>query len=240
MKRALALIALLPACASRQELLAQLQRASTQNHLPKVAACYEHAFESAGFSGEYEAEVDFIVSADTGLIREARVDKLSGTSSDPELERCLVQALDGTSLAAGGMAPSHDVHVSGMRIAFRDASAEARKDAAETTSNVLVGPRADRCLGLWGYDPPRAAPELYKELDDAQQKSRRLKDDADGRARALQRAYDVAIELRERLRLDARQPGIAKESKKRIAEQQQKANDTASAVGAQIGCTPKD
>jgi hypothetical protein len=235
-----ALAAALFACANREQLAIDLKRATSANNLPKVVACYERVFEAAGFRGEHEALVSFTIAKETGNIRDARVDKLSGDSAEG-LDRCLVDALNSSSLAGGGLKPSQDVEVSSMRIAFRDNSAEARKTAAETTSNVLLGPRADRCLGLYDHDPPRPAAALFSELSEAQAQAARVeRDDPDGHARALQRAYDVSLELRKRLRLDARAEDLPKENRKRIADARAKASDTANVIAKKIGCRVPD
>jgi hypothetical protein len=225
-------------CANREQLAIDLKHAARQSHVPRVVACYERAFESAHFHGEYEVLVEFLVAADGGVVRNARVESVSRPNE--ELNRCLVAALNATSLAAGGFRPGGDVHVSGMRIAFRDTSAETRKSAEETSSNVLIGPRADRCFGLYDHDPPRPAAALFAELSDAQRQAARIErrsrgavltgPDPDGYARALQRAYDVALELRKRLTIDSRQADLAIESKKRIRDAQAKATDTARAL----------
>ncbi len=228
-------------CAAREQLLGDLKRASSSHHLPRVVACYERAFEAAGFKGEYDAVVSLTVAADTGAIRDAKVESMTTTGGEPaaELGKCVEAALNGSSLAAGGMRPAQDVRVVGMRVAFRDASEEARKDAAEAESNVLIGPRSDRCSGLYGYQPPRAAAEIFKELDDARGKASQAgKGDPDGAARALQRAYDLALELRERIALDAKQGDLPAESKKRLADLQKTNDKTAREIGAQIGCQP--
>ncbi len=234
-------------CASQQELADQLSKATSQAHLRKVVACWEHEFEAAGFAGAYVAVVNFTIEGGTGRMHAASLEQLIDTSTKSEadssatkqLRQCLVDALNSSNVGPGGMKPASDVHVRGMRILLRDASREARAKASEREANILIGPRADRCQGMYGHDPPREATKLFAELDEAQNKAASLKsEDADGHARALQRSYDVALELQERLALDATQTDLPAASRKRTIELLTRASETARRIGKLIGCIP--
>jgi hypothetical protein len=208
--------------------------------LPKVLGCYEEAFEAAGFVGEYDATVKFEAEADSGAIRNARVTSLEGRPGKvPEsFGGCLVEALEASELRPRGAPPSGRLTVRGLHFSFRDGSSTARDDSSAERSPVLVGPRADRCKGLYGYAPPRAVADLYRDLDEAQSKIASSKGDPDATARALQRAYDIALELRRRIELDGWQPDIPAESRRRLAKELASVERTAMELGASIGCTP--
>jgi hypothetical protein len=122
---------------------------------------------------------------------------------------------------------------------FADASSQARKAAAQQTPNILIGPRADRCLGLYTHDPPRDAATLVAELAEAEQTvTKNASADADSRARALQRAYDLALELGDRLRTDLGTDRLSPASRTKTLEQIRRADDVARRVGRAIRCTP--
>jgi len=235
-------------CTSRQELAAQLRAATGQNQIPKVVACWESAFEAAGFVGEYLAVVDFTVTAGSGQLRDAVVREIYDTSNgkpEPadevgrELSHCLVQALNESSLGPGGMSPSGDVHVVGFRLAFTDASQKARAAASEHGPTILIGPRANRCKGLYGHDPPREAATLHQQLSDAQAEAARADvSERDRKARALQRSYDLSLELSVRLELDSHGDDLSDAGRERLLEELERARSLARDIGAQIGCTP--
>ncbi|MBM4376917.1 MAG: hypothetical protein FJ095_17685 [Deltaproteobacteria bacterium] len=221
-------------------LAADVRESASPARLPKVLGCYEEAFESAGFVGEYDATVELEAEAATGAIRNARVAALEGRGGKvPQtFEGCLVKALEASELRPRGEAPSSRLTVRGLHFSFRDGSSAARKDSSADRSPVLVGPRADRCQGLYGYTPPRAIADLYRELEDAQTKLASTKQEPDSMARSLQRAYDVALELRRRIELDGWQPDVPEESRRRFAKELAKVERSAIELGAQIGCTP--
>jgi hypothetical protein len=242
------LVATNVACTSRQELAAQLRVATGQDQIPKVVACWESAFEAAGFTGEYLAVLDFTVSAGTGQVRNAIVQELYDTSTgEPEpaeemgheLSDCLVEALNDSSFGPSGMSPRGDVHVRGFRLAFTDASQKARAAASEHSPTVLIGPRANRCKGLYGHEPPRDAARLHQELADAQAEAAR----ADGaersrKARALQRSYDLTLELTARLKLDTHRDDLSDAGRERLFEELERARRLTADLGPKIGCQP--
>jgi hypothetical protein len=80
--------------------------------------------------------------------------------------------------------------------------------------------------------------DLYRDLDEAQTKIASSKGDPDSTARALQRAYDIALELRRRIELDGWQPDVPAESRRRLAKELASVERTAMELGASIGCTP--
>ncbi len=236
----LGLAALVGGCASGAELAAKLAESSTPAQLPRVVACYERAFEAAGFAGEHVVVLDFTVAGDSFAISDVVVrdtSTTSGPAAGPDFAPCVTAALDASSFAGSSFRPGHDVKVVGMRLAFRDATAAARAAAVREQGRMLVGPRADRCLGLYRYEPPRDAAELFSELDEMQRKAARLKaSEPDGHARALQRAFDTALELRERLTRDAAEEGLAKESRARIHEAVARAERSARELATTLGC----
>ena len=238
--------ALLAACATTDQLASQLEQSLRQEHLPKVYACWERTFESAGFRGEYLATADFAVASGTGQISDVVVSDVHPgeafqlSADDAESERfrgCLEKALSESSIAGSGWTPDHSLAVRGFRFAFAGAPAATKRRAEKTAANVLIGPRANRCLGLYGYEPPREAGALLTELADAQAAAGRVAaSERDGRARALQKVYDLAIELRARLNIDAEQSGLKEANRSRTRQAAQQAEQTAREVGAQIRC----
>lgn len=234
------------ACTTHQELAAQLQRATRQQHLPLVVACWESEFETAGFRGQYQAVVDFTVSSGSGRIGDVVVQQVLAVDAAAEddtaataerLAECLANALVRSSLARGGMKPGGDVHVKGFRFAFIDASSEARQAAADHAPTILIGPRASRCNGLYTHEPPREAAELVAELADAQGAARRIDPgEQDEWARALQKTYDVALELRARLELEARRDDLSAASRLRTRQELRRVQAIAQRTGALIGC----
>src|SRR6185503_3066385 len=210
MRPLLGILALtLGGCVTRADLAAQLRHAAVPDHLPKVLSCWETSFEASGFRGEYLAVVDFTVGPG-GEITDPEVRELwdqgegDGVPAvDDPFKSCLLEALSSSSLGAAGLEPGRPVRVTGYRLLFSDGSKQARKDASERSPSMLIGPRADRCKGLYGNDPPRDAATLASELATAEADVARAGEDRDKLARELQRSYDVALELRERLTRDA-------------------------------------
>ena len=236
----------LAGCATKDQLASHLEQSLRQEHLPKVYACWERTFESAGFRGEYVATADFVVASDTGqlsdvVVRDVRPSggfELSADAAESERFRgCLEKALSESSITGSGWTPDHSLAVRGFRLAFIGAPAADRPGADKTSANLLIGPRANRCLGLYAYEPPREAGVLLTELADAQAAAGRVAaSERDGRARALQKVYDLALELRARLSIDALQKGLKEANRARTRQAAQQAQQTAREVGDQIGC----
>jgi hypothetical protein len=236
------------ACLSQQELAAQLGRSLAQPNVPNVVACWEAEFESAGFRGQYRAEVDFTVAAD-GSVGDVEVRKVEaagptdGKDAPPDgsasLGACLKGALDATNIAAAGWVPSAPVRVNGFVLAFTDGSAEVRAAAKAAGTPVVIGPRSDRCAGLYAYHPPREPALLDAEMAEARGQAERAAElDRDGYARALQRIYDLALELRRRLELDAGNSELGEESRARTLQRRDEAAKLARDTGERIGCEP--
>ncbi|MBW2529251.1 MAG: hypothetical protein JRI23_34060 [Deltaproteobacteria bacterium] len=235
-------------CATQEQLAAQLETATQQQYLPELVACWEKEFEAAGFRGEYHATVDFTVEGGTGAIRDATLHRLDTPADGDEaigylaverLEECLAQALAKTDLSRGGLEPSADLRVVGFRLLLADASSEARKAALERSPNILIGPRADRCLGLYTHDPPQDAAALVAELSTAERAATKVSpSEPDQRARALQRVYDLALELAQRLRVDLISDELSAANRKKTRDEIQRADDIARRAGRSIGCTP--
>lgn len=223
--------------------LAQRVRAAAQPHaMPEVVACWEQAFETAGFRGEYLATVDFVIQPD-GELREVAVRSLVDAQSGREvldtdeastLRACVHDALTQTRLK---MDEEDEVTVVGYRIAFDDGSERAREEASERARHLLLGPRANRCAGLYTHEPPRDVARLQGELDEARRAAEQARGvDRDRLARALQQQYDVALELAERLRIASEEPTLSREARQRYLAELARARQTATTVGAAIGC----
>lgn len=239
------------ACATKQELATQLRVAMGQDQIPQVVACWETAFEAAGFTGQYEAVVDFTVTAGSGQVRDAVLHEIRNTATGEhappdgpggDLGTCLVAALNASKLEAGGMSPRGDVHVVGFRIAFTGPASADRDTSSEPGPTLLLGPRADRCRGLYGHDPPLEAAALHQDLAVAQAEAAEAEGSGDraAYARALQKTYDLCLELADRLDLDGAADDLSDEGRARIIEERARARRLAAEVGAKIGCTPPE
>jgi hypothetical protein len=229
-------------CANRTALAQRLRSSASPDHMPAVVACWEQAFERAGFRGSYLARVDFTLAVD-GTLRDVAVRSLVDRRSGEEvgethgLRSCLHDALTETRLPSLDL--GHDLPVSGYRIAFDDVSEQVREEASERAPQVLIGPRADRCMGLYGHEPPRDITVLQAELEEAKGQARAARNtDRDRWARSLQKQYDVALELTQRLRLEADQPDVTAEARRRYEDELDRARRLAEEVGASIGCDP--
>lgn len=229
------------ACTSASVVATRFAESLTPTELPRVVACYERAFEDANFTGEFELVADFRVAAESGavsgvVVRDAI--STSGPAVPADFVSCVKLALEGSSLAASAHAIDGGVEVVGLRLVFRDASASLRREATVAHGNMLLGPRADRCAGLYRYEPPRDAALLYGELDEAQRRAKKFGErDADGAARSLQRAFDAALELRERLRRDAAIDGLSTDNRARLRDATGRAERSLSEIGSAIGCS---
>jgi hypothetical protein len=240
---------LVAGCASRQDLASELVAASTQGHLQPVVACWEKEFEANGFQGAYTARVDFEI-AGSSRIQRARVTSLepkdqAAARDTSAFRACLEHALDATSLPTSadaegpGFSAVGRVTVRNFRIDFADASSERRKAAEGRQSHVLLGPRADRCQGLYAYDPPRDASSLYNDIALGQSRAERMKTTSqDDYARELQKTYDTQLELSARLEIDLADPALPERNKKRLREALDNARKEVRRIGAAIGCTP--
>lgn len=233
-------------CVTKEKFLRKLRAATKQEHLPKVTACWEEELEAAGFEAEYLAVVDFTVEAGSGRIRDAVVKKMMDThGKEPRaagergqrLSACVEKALSSTDLGKVGLEPRGDVAVSDFRIAFRDASSEARQAASERAPTILLGPRADRCKGLYAHEPPREPAVLYSELEEAREAAARSgAEDLDALARALQKSYDVSLELRDRLFLDSQREDLPEASRDRLATALSGVDGELAGTAKKIGC----
>ena len=233
-------------CVSDPALANQLAAAAQPGHLPGVVACWERHVEQAGLGGEYVATADFVVEGGSSRLRDARVTGVEPADAAGEaLGACVEEALGRAALPRAadregpGFAHGTDVQVRSYRIAFVGQGEGERERAEERQAHVLLGPRADRCQGLYRYAPPRDASALYAELAEQEGKAARVAGaDRDQYARALQRAYDVQLELRERLRLDAAEPGLPQANRRRVLEALAQVEKDAQRTGALIGCEP--
>lgn len=243
----LAFALLAAGCVGGRDLESKLANAAVPSHLPLVMACWEKEFEATSFRGEYKATVDFVIASGSSKIRHAKVKKLDATDADPTRDpaafrACIEDALDDTALPTAddangpGFATSNDLTVKGYVIAFVDASSKARAEAANRSEHVLIGPRADRCQGLYTYDPPRDEVDLYTAIDQAESGAAQTKSEPDQHARLLQKAFDLRLELRDRLRLRLGEPDLPDANRKRLLSAIEETETKARGIGAAIGC----
>jgi hypothetical protein len=249
----------LAGCAGDQALAAGLANAARPSRLPYVVACWEREYAEAPPESGYVATVDFVVHAGTSKLGAAEIESIVAVTEDGqpakpsgregELGACLKAAINQSSLPAEadadgpGFATPSDLQVKRFRIAFVDDSAKQRSAASAKQANVLVGPRADRCRGLYSHDPPRDASTLYAEIGRSDTQAAALHaqghaGDPDLEARALQQAYDAKLELTERLTSDIGQPAIPEANRKRLRDALDEARAQAKKTGARIGCKP--
>ena len=249
----------LAGCGGEQALAAGLANAARPSRLPYVVACWEKEFATSPPDSGYVATVDFVVQARTSKLQAAKVQALEPVTEEggpakpsgreAELRACIEAAINLSSLPAEadsdgpGFSTPSDLAVTRFRIAFVDDSAKQRTAASATQANVLVGPRADRCRGLYSHDPPRDASTLYAEIERSETQAAALHaqgqpGDRDLEARELQKAYDAKLELTERLASDLGQPAIPEANLKRLREALSEARDQARKTGARIGCKP--
>lgn len=237
----------LAGCANEHTVAASLATAVHPPRLPEVFACWEKEFEASGFQGEYVAVVDLVIDG-AGKIHDAKVKSLEaaagGSSRDPAAFRaCLEQALNRSSLPVEndkdgpGFHVTFGVDISGMRIAFTDSP--TRKKASGQRANMLVGPRADRCQGLYSHSPPRDASALYEEIATTDARAREYASDADRKARELQKKYDAELELVERLTADAADTGLPEANRARTKKALGELKEGAKKTAARIGCKGK-
>lgn len=225
----------------QNRLAADLRSAATAQHMPKVVACWEKAFEENGFAGEYLVVVDFDVTQ-SGAVEKTRLQGVFDTStSEPTrladgsaFGDCVVAALDETKLA--GLEPSAPLSVVGFRIAFSDPSRKARERATENAPSLLIGPRSDRCQGLYAHDPPRDAGLLHKLIEEARGEALASENDRDKLARAYQRGYDLSLELSDRLQRDASAEDLPRASKKRLLDELARVKRIRDGLRSRLGC----
>ncbi len=235
-------VGLLGGCVNPQRrLTADLRRAATAPNMPKVVACWEQTFEANGFTGEHLVLVDFTVT-ESGRLEDVHLeDAVDLTAGEPSplgdggaFGECVTRALQATTLP---LRWGDAVRVSGFRIAFSDPNRQARESAAEGAATLLIGPRADRCQGLFSHAPPRDAGLLHKELVAAQAAAEAASDDRDKLARAYQRGYDLSLELAARLERDAA-TGASKASRRRMLDELERVRGLSGSLGEKIGCEP--
>ena len=246
-------------CGADPALAVGLANAARPSRLPSLVACWEKEFAVAPPEGGYEATVDFVVQASTSKLHSAELRSLVPVAADgqpgkpsgreAELGACITAALDQSSLPASadadgpGFSTATDLRVERFRIAFVDDSANPRATAGAAQANVLVGPRVERCRGLYSHEPPRDAATLYGEIGRAETQASALRaqgkpGDRDLEARELQKAYDAKLELGERLASDLGQPEIPEANRERLREALDEARAQAKKIGARIGCKP--
>lgn len=233
-------------CATERELAERLVAASSPARLSKVVACWEREHEALGLRGSYRVTVDVTVAGGSSKLRGARVTAIepgpevpSGRATD-ELARCVEAALDATTLprtsdAEGpGFSSLGDVEVHGLTLSLEPS--RLTPEVGERAAHVVVGPRAERCQGLFLHEPPRDAATLLEEIASYEREAAREGLPRDALARALQRVFDLRLELLARLARDGEAPRVSAASKKKLEALAVDTKKAARAVGARIGC----
>jgi hypothetical protein len=233
-------------CATPRDRAAAIVSAATAGHLRPVVACWEKEYESSGFEGEYIAIVDFEIGGDEHF-RNAQVkslenkDQSSPTRDLTAFRECIEKALNEVELptktdADGpGYSAIIGVAVHNYRIAFLGDQEGRRQEAGGRQANILIGPRADRCQGMYSYNPPRDSSTLFTEISLVQAKPAPAQD-KDAQAREFQKIYDLQLELAARLEADLANGSLPAANRKRLVEALEKARGEITATGERIGC----
>ncbi len=233
-------------CATPRDRAAEITNAATPGHLRPVVACWEKEYEKSGFQGEYIAVVDFEISRSEHF-RNAHVKSLEpreGTSSTRDLtalRECIEKALDEVELPSDndaegpGYSTLGGVAVKNYTIAFLGDQSGRSEEADGRQANVVIGPRADRCQGLYSHRPPRDSSALFTEIALTQSKVETLRD-KDALARELQKTYDMQLELVARLEADLANRSLPPVNRKRLTDALDTARREIAAIGERIGC----
>jgi hypothetical protein len=233
-------------CATPRDRAGAIVAAATSGHLRPVVACWEKEYETSGFQGEYIAIVDFEISAsehfrNARVISVESVDKTNPTPDMTVFRECVEKALDEVELPtendAGGPGYSAFIGVSvhNYRISFRGDQEGHRQEAGGRQANILIGPRADRCQGMYTYKPPRDTSTLFTEISVAQSKPAPAQD-KDAQARELQRMYDMQLELVARLEMDLTNRTLPAVNRKRLEDALETARSEIVRIAERIGC----
>jgi hypothetical protein len=120
-------------------------------------------------------------------------------------------------------APTHDM------TAFRECVEKALDQ---------VEPRADRCQGMYMYNPPRDTSTLFTEISVVQSKPASAQD-KDAQAREFQRMYDMQLELAARLEADLTNRTLPAVNRKRLQDALEQARGEIARTAERIGCGAK-
>jgi len=233
-------------CATPRDRAASIIAASTSGHLRPVVACWEKEYETSGFAGEYVAIVDFDIGADEHF-RNAHVSSIETVDKSPPdhdltpFRECIEKALEQVELPtendAGGPGYSAfiGVAVRNYRIAFVGGQEGQRQQADGRQSHILIGPRADRCQGMYTYKPARDSSTLFTELSVMKDKPASTTD-KDAVARELQKTYDLQLELAARLEADLENSSLPAVNRKRLVDALDTARREIASIGPRIGC----
>jgi hypothetical protein len=235
-----------PACATPRDRAASIISASTSGHLRPVVACWEKEYETSGFDGEYVAIVDFEIGFDEHFSN-AHVTSLETVDKSPPshdltpFRECIEKALNEVELPtkndAGGPGYSAfiGVAVRNYRIAFVGDQEGRRQEAGGRQANILIGPRADRCQGMYTYKPPRDSSTLFTEVALMKDKPASASD-KDAVARELQKTFDLQLELSARLESDLENSSLPAANRKRLVDALDIAKREIASIGPRIGC----
>lgn len=233
-------------CATPRDRAAAIIAASTSGHMGPVVACWEKEYETSGFDGEYIAIVDFEIGSDehfrnSHVTSVETVDKSPPTHDLTPFRDCVEKALDQVELPtkndAGGPGYSAfiGVAVHNYRIAFFGDQEGRRQQAGGRQANILIGPRADRCQGMYTYKPARDSSALFTEIAVMKDKPASTTD-KDAVARELQKMYDLQLELVVRLEADLENSSLPAVNRKRLVDALDTAKREIATIGPRIGC----
>jgi hypothetical protein len=236
-------------CATPRDRAAKIIAASTSGHLRPVVACWEKEYETSGFAGEYIAIVDFEIGFNERFSN-AHVSSLETIDKSPPdhdltaFRECIEKALDQVELPtendAGGPGYSAfiGVAVRNYRIAFVGGQDGQRQQADGRQSHILIGPRADRCQGMYTYKPARDSSTLFTEIAVMKDKPA-SPSDKDAFARELQKTYDLQLELVARLEADLENSSLPPANRKRLVDALDTARREIASIGPRIGCSSR-
>jgi hypothetical protein len=237
-------------CATPRDRAASIIAASTAGHMAPVVACWEKEYETSGFAGEYIAIVDFDIGfnerfSNAHVKSLEPIDPSLPTHDMTEFRTCIEKAFDEvelpTSNDAGGPGYSAfiGVAVHNYRLAFVGDKEGRRQEAGGRQANILIGPRADRCQGMYMYNPPRDSSTLFTEIAFMKDKPA-PQSDKDAVARELQKNYDLHLELVARLEVDLTNSSLPAKNRQRLADALETARREIATTGPRIGCAARN
>jgi hypothetical protein len=233
-------------CATPRDRAGSIVAAATSGHLRPVVACWEKEYETSGFQGEYIAIVDFEIGinehfSNAHVTSIESADKSAPSHDLTEFRACVEKALDEVELPtkndSGGPGYSAFIGVSvhNYRISFHGDQEGHRQEAGGRQANILIGPRADRCQGMYTYKPPRDTSTLFTEISFVQSKPA-PEQDKDGQARDRQKLYDLQLELVARLEMDLTNRTLPAVNRKRLEDALDAARREIATGAERIGC----
>ncbi len=237
-------------CAGGRDLATKLANSAVPSHLPLVMACWEKEFEASGFRGEYRATIGFVVSQEP--LEDplgAKVSKLDGTDTDPERDQGGLprpasrtrstrrRSLDGRRRERPRLRDIERPLGDRLRDRLRGRVLQGARGGGDALGARAPRPSLRPLPGpLHARSAARGGRPLHRDRPGRGQR-RRLEGPARrSYARSLQRAYDLHLELRDRLRSAISATDLPEANRKRLRSEIEETEAKARGIGAAIGC----